>query len=54
MYTEQFNLRIDSKLKADIQYLDGHGVQVSELVRPELKDLIEKAKERLLAEKEVS
>jgi hypothetical protein len=47
VYTEQFNLRITAELKADIRFLDGEGVEVSELLRPIVRDVIEKAKKQI-------
>lgn len=51
VYTEQFNLRIEADLKADIRFLDGEGVEVSELLRPVVRDVIEKAKRQISEEK---
>lgn len=44
---EQFNLRIERELKDDIRYLSGCGVDVSELVRPLLRDLVKRAKKQV-------
>ena len=47
IYTEQYNLRVDKELKDDIRFLSSAGVEVSELVRPILRDLVKEAKKRL-------
>lgn len=44
---EQFNLRIERELKDDIRYLCGAGVDVSELVRPLLRDAVKRAKKQM-------
>lgn len=47
VYTEQYNVRIEPDLKADIRFLDGEGVEVSELIRPLIRDAVTKAKKKL-------
>lgn len=47
VYTELYSLRIESDLKADIRFLDGEGIEVSELIRPILRDAITRAKEQV-------
>lgn len=45
--SEQFNLRIGRELRDDIEFLDRAGVQVSELVRPELERIVQGAKKKI-------
>lgn len=49
---EQYNLKIEPALKADIVFLDGVGVDVPELVRVLLRKAVKQAKEKF--EKEAS
>lgn len=47
IYTEQFNLRIERQLKEDIRFLTDSGVEVSDLVRPLLREAILRAKKQV-------
>jgi TRAP-type C4-dicarboxylate transport system substrate-binding protein len=47
VYTEQFNLRIEKDLKEDIRFLSDSGVEVSELVRPVFRELVQKARRQI-------
>ena len=47
VYTEQYNLRVEKELKDDIRFLSGAGVEVSDLVRPVLRELVKKARKQI-------
>lgn len=50
IYTEQYNLRIEKELKDDIRFLAAAGVEVSDLVRPKLKEIVTIAKRKIETE----
>jgi hypothetical protein len=47
VYTDQFNVRIERELKEDIRFLAGQGVEVSDLLRPVIREAVRRAKERI-------